>query len=66
VPLFSAIPVLGALASDHTVHEDRTEVLILLTPRVVHAQADADAVTQELRRRIQAIDPPPSFKSLRP
>jgi general secretion pathway protein D len=66
VPLISAIPVLGALAGDKTVHEDRTEVLILLTPRVVHTQPDADAVTEELRRKIQAIEPPPSFKSLRP
>jgi general secretion pathway protein D len=66
VPLVSAIPVLGALASDHNVEDKRTEVLILLTPRVVHAQPDADAVTEELRRKIQTIDPLPAFKSLRP
>ena len=66
LPFLSAIPVLGALAGKEAKSEQRTELLILLTPRVVRSTADAEAVTEELRRKIEAIAPLKPVKSLRP
>lgn len=66
LPFLSSIPVLGALAGKDANSEQRTELLILLTPRVVRSTADAEAVTDELRRKIEAIAPLKPVKSLRP
>ncbi len=57
VPLLSEIPYLGNLfktTSDSTV---RTELLVLITPRVVRDQSEAVAVTDELRKRLRALSP---------
>jgi general secretion pathway protein D len=66
VPLLSSIPVLGALAGTKATSEQRTELLILLTPRVVRTAPEADAVTEELRRKIQALEPLQPMKAIRP
>jgi general secretion pathway protein D len=52
IPILQDIPVLGALFSTRASTNDRTELLILLTPRVVNNQQDARALTEELRRRL--------------
>jgi len=52
IPLLQDIPVLGALFSTRSNQKDRTELLILLTPRVVYNQQDARALTEELRRKL--------------
>jgi len=57
VPLLSEIPYLGNLfktTSDTTV---RTELLVLITPRVVRDRNEAAAVTDELRKRLRALSP---------
>ncbi len=66
IPLLSAIPILGGLAGDHSGSDARTELLILLTPRVIRSAPDAQAVTDDLRKKIQALAPLPPIKSLRP
>jgi general secretion pathway protein D len=66
LPLLSSIPLLGALAGSQGTSDTRTELLILLTPRVVRSATDSTAVTEELRRKIQAIEPIAPIKSLRP
>jgi general secretion pathway protein D len=66
VPVLSSIPVLGALAGTQGTQENRTELLILLTPRVVRSAPDASAITDELRTSIQAIEPLDPVKSFRP
>jgi general secretion pathway protein D len=66
IPVLSSIPVLGALAGAQTGGESRTELLILLTPRVVRNAPDAAAVTEELRRKIQALAPIPPLNGYRP
>jgi general secretion pathway protein D len=66
IPFLSAIPILGALAGNQTSGDNRTELLILLTPHVVRSTSDADSVTDELRRKIQAIEPLRPIKSIRP
>ena len=57
IPFLSDIPVLGDLVSSTTRNTDRTELLILLTPHVVHNQDEAIAITEELRSRLKAIVP---------
>lgn len=61
VPLLSDIPVLGNLFKTTTDFQRRTELLVLLTPRVVRDSDDARTVTDELRRRLRAVEPLPSL-----
>ena len=57
VPILSAVPVLGALAGNRDNSRQRTELLILLTPKVVRNQEEAETVTDELKRKIRSIAP---------
>ncbi len=57
VPVLSDIPVLGNLFKSTTDTARRTELLILLTPRVVSNQQEAREVTEELRKRLRALAP---------
>ena len=59
VPLFGSIPVLGHLLGDTSGGLVRTELVVLLTPRVVRTPVDARAVTEELREKIHLGAPPP-------
>jgi general secretion pathway protein D len=59
IPLFGSIPVLGHLFGDSTNGLMRTELLVLLTPRVVRTPVDARAVTAELKEKIHEAAPPP-------
>ncbi len=55
LPLLSDIPVIGAAfgTTDHNVQ--RTELLVLLSPKIVHNVVDARAVTDELRSRLHSL-----------
>ncbi len=46
VPLISDIPLLGDLFRFDSVQESRSELLIIMTPRVVRNQLDADLIKQ--------------------
>jgi general secretion pathway protein D len=58
VPILSSIPIIGVLFSTRSTVDDRTELLVLLTPRVIDSPERAQAVTEEIRRRITGIMPP--------
>ncbi len=62
VPLLGDIPILGHLFGDTTGGLIRTELVVLLTPRVVRTPVDARAVTEELKEKIQLAAPPPPPK----
>ena len=53
VPVLSKIPFLGALFSETTDDVSRTELIVLITPRVVSNTNEARDVTRELRRRLK-------------
>ncbi len=58
IPLLSRIPVIGPFlfgSTDNTT--DRTELLILLRPRVIRSVDDGRAITEELRTKIQLVRP---------
>ena len=52
VPWLTDIPVLGALFGTRNNTQQRTELLVLLTPRVVQDQRSARALTEDLRARL--------------
>lgn len=52
IPWLKDIPLLGALVSTQTNARTRTELLILLTPRVVRNQRDARALTDDMRVKL--------------
>jgi general secretion pathway protein D len=49
IPWLKDIPILGVLAGQQTNSRTRTELLVLLTPHVVHDGRDARALTEDLR-----------------
>jgi len=49
IPLLKDIPLLGSLVSSQVNTRERTELLVLITPHVVHDQRDALALTEDLR-----------------
>ena len=57
IPVLREIPVLGKLFGQSFESAARTELLVLITPRVVRSQLDARQVTEELRKRIRAVAP---------
>ncbi len=56
VPLISKIPVIGGLFGSQSFKNNRTELVILITPKVVGGTDDARAVTEELRRKLPSLE----------
>ncbi|MFT5438334.1 MAG: general secretion pathway protein D [Alphaproteobacteria bacterium] len=52
IPLLASIPFLGKLFSSTTETSRRTELLILITPRVISNREEARAVTNDLRKSL--------------
>ncbi len=58
LPLLRHIPVLGPVLFNSTDKEnDRTELIVLLTPRVIRNETEAESVTSELLRKLKAVEP---------
>lgn len=55
LPLLSKIPVLGYLFGSTTDTNDRTELIILLTPHVIRHEVDAREVTAGYIKRLQGL-----------
>jgi general secretion pathway protein D len=67
VPFLKDVPVLGALFGQQNNTRTRTELLVLITPHVVHDQRDALALTQDLREQVpNAANVPALLQNLRP
>jgi general secretion pathway protein D len=52
IPLLKDIPLLGGLVSSQSNGRERTELLVLITPHVVHDQRDARGLTEDLRNQL--------------
>ncbi len=62
VPVLADIPVLGALFSTNSNKRERTELLVLMTPRALEDDDQLRAASAELRQRMRAMSlqsPPP-------
>jgi len=57
VPFLYKVPVIGPLFGTNSEDINRTELLVLITPRVVQNAQEAGQITRELRQRMQALDP---------
>lgn len=57
VPLLKDIPLLGWFFKSKSVVRNRTELAIFVTPYVVRSDADADALWQRIRRRMNDAAP---------
>jgi len=58
IPYLSQIPYIGALFGSTDNIDNRTELLVLLTPRVIRNAADAKSITDELKEKIGTVAPP--------
>jgi general secretion pathway protein D len=58
IPLLSDIPWVGNLFASTDNSVTRTELLILLSPRVIRDSQEARSMTEELRGRLHALEPP--------
>jgi general secretion pathway protein D len=52
IPFLKDIPIISLLTSTQTNTRQRTELLVLLTPHVLHDQRDARALTEDLREQL--------------
>jgi general secretion pathway protein D len=67
LPFLKDIPILGAAFGTQTNARTRTELLILLTPHVLHDQRDARSLTEDLREQLpHAAAVPFEVQDLRP
>lgn len=57
IPFLSDIPVLGALFENTSNSQKRTELLVMLSPRVVRSPQEALQRTEELRDRMHSVKP---------
>ncbi len=56
IPLLSKIPILGAAFGAQGWSLNRTELVLVITPRIVNDTAQARQVTEELRRKLPALE----------
>jgi len=74
LPLLSRIPIIGGLFGDQTLTNNRTELVMFITPRVVESELDVRNVIDDLRRRMRRLEdefphgkpPPPPVPALSP
>jgi general secretion pathway protein D len=55
IPLLSKIPLIGAAFGTQTFNRRRTELVLVITPKIVNGPAQAREVTQELRERMPSL-----------
>jgi general secretion pathway protein D len=56
LPLLDRIPVLGGLFGKQALTDNRTELVMFITPRVVDTEIDYEGVMNDLRRRMEGLD----------
>jgi general secretion pathway protein D len=61
VPFLKDVPVIGALFGQQSNSRTRDELLVLITPHVVHDQRDALAFTEDLREQLPSAASTPQY-----
>jgi general secretion pathway protein D len=56
LPLLSKIPILGAAFGSQGFRRTRTELVLIITPRIVSDSRQAQDVTDELRKKLPALE----------
>lgn len=57
LPVLSDLPVVGLLFGTRGKSMSRTELVVLITPRVIRGRGDGDAITRELREKMRLTVP---------
>jgi general secretion pathway protein D len=55
VPGFSSVPVLGFLFGETSKKADRTELVVVITPRVIASDQDARGVAEDFRNKVKGL-----------
>ncbi|MEO8740804.1 MAG: type II secretion system secretin GspD [Casimicrobiaceae bacterium] len=56
LPLVSRIPIIGGLFGSQELRNNRTELVMFITPRVVENETDVRRIIDDLRRRMETLD----------
>jgi general secretion pathway protein D len=56
LPLISRIPVLGGLFGNQTLNNNRTELILFITPRVIENETDTRRLIDDLRHKMERLD----------
>lgn len=62
LPVLSTIPFLGSLFGTTTTDSQSTELLVLITPRVLASEADLRAVSEEMKQRMSKFQTQPALR----
>ena len=62
IPILHRIPLLGKLFGQTRDEVRRTELLVMITPRVIRNRNEAKDVTEEFKRKLRGITPPTQQK----
>lgn len=57
VPFLNDVPLLGRLFGSTSKTRDRTEIIVLITPRVISSMEDARTMTDEYRNKFESLAP---------
>ena len=55
VPLLGDIPVLGNLFKSQATTNEKTELMVLITPHIINTSMEADTITRDFKDRLQQI-----------
>jgi general secretion pathway protein D len=56
LPILNRIPILGGLFGQETMMNNRSELILFITPRTVTDSADIGRVIDDLRRKMERLD----------
>ena len=56
VPGLYGLPVIGPLFGERRKNADRTELVVVLTPRVIASDEDIKAVTEDFRGKLKGLE----------
>jgi len=56
VPFLHEIPILGGLFGNKVQENTRTELLVIITPRVIYSESELRAVSTEMREQMRGLD----------
>jgi general secretion pathway protein D len=56
LPLISKIPIIGAAFGSQNLERDRTELVLIITPRIISDTIQAREATDELRRKLPSLE----------
>jgi len=66
LPLLARIPILGGLFGSQELKNNRTELVMFITPRVVENDSDVRRIIDDLRRRMETLDGVFPIKNMTP